>query len=129
MSFDPKVIEALAELRRYAAKYPTMGLSGRINALDNAGVFAALDEQTGYASAVEILAESAQDDVTKARHALSGGVSGLGKLERVPGTDTLRPAPETDEWTARARAIEGLRPKGRPAPCSCGGIGSGCTCD
>lgn len=169
MSFDPKVINALAELRQYAAKYPTMGLSGRINALDNAGVFAALDEQTGYASAVEILAEGAAIDMVRRsnpnvpadralqvlhntwhperaeveptrhqvqdvnrgsdyglteeegrraglgsalppRHALPGGVSRLGKLERVPGTDTLRPARQT-------------------APCSCGGVGSGCTCD
>jgi hypothetical protein len=90
MSFDPKVINALAKLRKYARQYPTMGVSSLINELDNASVFAALDEQTGYAAA-----------------------SGLGKLERVPGTDTLRPAPETDEWTARARAIEDIRPKGR----------------
>lgn len=56
MSFE-QVVQALAELRRYAATYPSMGLSGHINALDNAGVFAALDEQTDYASAEEILAE------------------------------------------------------------------------
>jgi hypothetical protein len=115
MSFDPRVIEALARLRQYAVTdhgLPT-NIKWAVQTLDDAGVFAALDEQTGYASAVEILAESAQDDVTKARHALSGGVSGLGKLERVPGTDTLRPAPETDEWTARARAIEDIRPTGR----------------
>jgi hypothetical protein len=201
MSFDPKVINALAELRQYAAKYPTMGLSSLIDTLDNAGVFAALDEQTGYASAVEILAESAIKDSAEAladfnaeylaesaaAACLCGGsldgrrggigcteqeldpaewgdttradmvrrqaiaddrtarrargldtgqeqgyaaVSRLGSLERVPGTDTLRPAPgegftqdqaralfgdaDPEEWSARARAIEGLRPKGRP---------------
>lgn len=58
-TFSPEVIAALAELRTYAGKYPSMGLSERINTLDNAGVFAALDEQTDYASAVDVLAEAA----------------------------------------------------------------------
>lgn len=113
MSFDPKVIEALAELRQYAATYPTMGLSGLINTLDNASVFAALDEQTDYASAVEILAESAAISLSRAgadldpaewgdttsadmaRHQGYAAASRLGSLERVPGTDTLRPARQT----------------------------------
>lgn len=59
MTFDPKTIEALAQLRVYTSRYPTMGVSEAINTLDNAGVFAALDEQTDYADAVDILAESA----------------------------------------------------------------------
>lgn len=63
MSFDPKVIEALAVLRTFTGSGGSQILQGQvvqaINTLDNAGVFAALDEQTDYASAEEILAESA----------------------------------------------------------------------
>lgn len=55
----PEVSEALAHLRTYAAKYPTMGLSAALNVLDNKGVFAEIDEANDYASAEEILAESA----------------------------------------------------------------------
>ena len=57
-TFSPEVIQALAGLRTYAAQYPAMGLSGLVNTLDNAGVFAALDEQTGYAAAEDVLAEA-----------------------------------------------------------------------
>lgn len=60
--YDDKVIQGLAHLRTYARKYPTMAVSESINALDNAGVFAVLDEQTDYAAAEDILA-----DVTPAR--------------------------------------------------------------
>lgn len=59
MDVTPEVSEALAHLRIYAAKYPTMGLSAALNVLDNAGVFATIDERNDYASAEEILAESA----------------------------------------------------------------------
>ncbi len=97
MTYNDETIQALAGLRAYAEKYPTMGLSGLINTLDNAGVFAALDEQTDYAPAVEILAEAAViasrpldpaewGDTTAADVARHQG------WERVPGTDTLRPA-------------------------------------
>lgn len=65
MTFSPETTEALAQLRVYASRYPTMGVSEAINALDNAGVFAALDEQTGYADAVDILAESAIRDTER----------------------------------------------------------------
>jgi hypothetical protein len=61
MAFDQKTIEALAHLRLGARC--GLGLEGDMRdafeALDNAGVFAALDEQTDYASAEDILAESA----------------------------------------------------------------------
>jgi len=57
--FAPEVLTALANLRTYAGRYPSMGLSEAINALDNAGVFAPVDEQTDYASAEELLAEGA----------------------------------------------------------------------
>jgi hypothetical protein len=75
MSFDPKVIEALAWLREFAARnrHPISMIGVEqaervvqaINALDNAGVFAALDEQTDYASAEEILAEGAAIDMVR----------------------------------------------------------------
>jgi hypothetical protein len=67
MSFDPKVIEALAELRALARSGTGMnaGIAGYFNALDNAGVFAALDEQADYASAEAILAEGAAIDMVR----------------------------------------------------------------
>lgn len=147
MDFDPKVIEALDYLRKFIAVDARAGTQQAFNTLDEAGVFAALDEAVQSDQAEAILAESARDDLEKA-------VSRLGKLERVPGTDTLQPVhehvfrsphsdeicygaewctvtyrehraePETvgqevrrmsgaDEWAARARAIESIRPKGR----------------
>lgn len=61
MDVTPEVSEALAHLRTYAAKYPTMGLSAALNVLDNKGVFAEIDEANDYASAEEILAEVAEN--------------------------------------------------------------------
>jgi len=119
-TYEPEVIEALARLRQYTEQYggnpvgtPASAMARLINELDNAGVFARLDEQADYASAEEILAESARRDVERdmgldpaewgdltradfARHQGYAAASRLGKLERVPGTDTLRPARETD---------------------------------
>lgn len=67
MSFDPKVIEALALLRTFTGPGGGQILQGQVvqavNTLDDAGVFAALDEQTDYAPAVEILAEGAAIDM------------------------------------------------------------------
>lgn len=57
--YDDKVIEALAYLRAYMAVDAQAGAQRAFNELDNAGVFADLDEQTDYASAEAILAESA----------------------------------------------------------------------
>lgn len=115
-NFDPKTIEALATLRQYAAG-ERRDVRQAFNTLDNAGVFAALDEQTDYASAEEVLADltlpetqeapllrggraldpSEWGDTTRAdmaRHQGYAAASRLGKLERVPGTDTLRPVHE-----------------------------------
>jgi hypothetical protein len=66
MGFDRKAIEALAKLREYAKLSVPVGtvphvMAKLVNTLDNAGVFAELDEQTDYASAEEILAEAALD--------------------------------------------------------------------
>jgi hypothetical protein len=60
-TFSPEVIEALAVLRDAAAHSDDISnsLARAFRTLDNAGVFAALDEQTDYAPALEILAESA----------------------------------------------------------------------
>lgn len=59
-TFSPEVITALATLREVARRNRSVTrVVDAINTLDNAGVFAALDEQTGYADAVEILAEAA----------------------------------------------------------------------
>lgn len=137
-------------------------------ALDEAGAFAALDEEADTLKATAMLAEAtAQSQLqhhrgvapqealqvlhnTWQRHRRHGrrdplaeqpretgyaAASRLGSLERVPGTDTLRPArqealPEPDEWAARARAIESLIPKGSGAPvCTCGADDDfACTC-
>lgn len=63
MTYAPEVIEALALLRTFTGpgggKYLPGQIVQAVNTLDNAGVFAALDEQTDYASATEILAEAA----------------------------------------------------------------------
>jgi hypothetical protein len=99
------VVQALANLRTYAKRYPAMGLSEAVNTLDNAGVFAALDEQTDYASAEEILAESALDDLEQK--------SGRWAVAPVPETAVSRPAGEpVKPWTASEldaadRAAEG----------------------
>lgn len=63
---DNETIVALAHLRTYAAKYPTMGLSDAVNTLDNAGVFHEIDEATDYASAEDILAESVAISLSRA---------------------------------------------------------------
>lgn len=59
MKYSDETIKALAALRTYAVRYPSMGLSEAVNTLDNEGVFAALDEQTDHASAEDILREAA----------------------------------------------------------------------
>lgn len=68
--YDDKVIKALATIREFTRREGRVLLPGQvvqaINVLDNAGIFAALDEQTDYASAEEILAESALDSVRMA---------------------------------------------------------------
>lgn len=136
MDVTPEVTEALAQLRTYAAKYPTMGLSAALNVLDNAGVFAEIDEANDYASAEEILAESAfrtLDEELGARtptgtgHDSSVCTAGpLASPSQHSGTcpawarhhnltvgEDARRASGADEWTQRARAIESIRPTGR----------------
>jgi hypothetical protein len=66
MSFDPKVINALARLRHAVMNQPPLSKVD-FETLDNAGVFAALDEQTDYASAEDILAETALKAAAEAR--------------------------------------------------------------
>jgi len=70
MSFDPKVIAALTHLR--LAARTGLGLEGSaresFEALDDAGVFAALDEQTDGAAAEGILAEQAARTLTGTGH-------------------------------------------------------------
>lgn len=83
MTYEPKVIEALARLRQIAADGAIgmfAGIARDLTTLDNAGVFAALDEQTDYASAEEILAEAAQKDVDRV----------LGDLDLAEWGDTTR---------------------------------------
>lgn len=62
MDVTPEISEALAVLRQ-AAMHRVHGMPSEfrdaINVLDNAGVFAEIDERNDYASAEEILAEAA----------------------------------------------------------------------
>jgi hypothetical protein len=57
--FDPEVVKALAYLRLHVQVDARASVKLAFDALDNAGVFAALDEQVDYAQAEDILAESA----------------------------------------------------------------------
>jgi len=57
--YDQNVITALAFLRAHAKVDARPAVQRAIETLDNAGVFATLDEQTDYASAEDILAEAA----------------------------------------------------------------------
>ena len=51
MTYDDSTVQALRTLRQVAyAAHSYAGIAEAINQLDNAGVFAALDEQTGYDS-------------------------------------------------------------------------------
>jgi Txe/YoeB family toxin of Txe-Axe toxin-antitoxin module len=67
MTHNDDVIRALATLRTFTGAHGHM-LPGQIvqaiNVLDNAGVFAALDEQTDYVTAAEMAAESAAISAT-----------------------------------------------------------------
>lgn len=61
MTYSDETIKALAWIRKATSEgmLRTSKLGDAFRTLDNAGVFAALDEQTDYASAEEILAEIA----------------------------------------------------------------------
>jgi hypothetical protein len=60
MTYSDETIKALAVLRSITSEdRERPEVIAAFNTLDNSGVFAALDEQTDYASATEILAESA----------------------------------------------------------------------
>lgn len=106
--YSDETIRALADLRVYAGRYPSMGLSEAINTLDNAGVFADLDEQTDYTPAVEILAESARKSVDEA----------LGALDPAEWGDTTR----ADQF-ARQTGVDDpadIAAAVRRANCNCG---------
>lgn len=76
MAYDQKTIEALATLR--LASRTGLDLDGPVreafDTLDNAGVFAALDEQNDYASAEDILSDTERN---RARAVARGIFAGL----------------------------------------------------
>lgn len=119
MTFDRQTIEALDYLRKFLAVDARAGTQQAFETLDNAGVFSALDEQTDYASAEDILAEAAYDitpvdpaewgDTTRADMARHQGL-GDGRHRRVPVDEPLYGA-------EAVRMIEALRPKGRFHDC------------
>lgn len=59
MDVTPEVSRALAVLRALAANDPSGPLTRAVDTLDNAGLFSEIDEANDYATAEEILAESA----------------------------------------------------------------------
>jgi hypothetical protein len=61
MAYSNEAIEALAWLRKGWDGDNSERAITAFETLDNAGVFKALDEQTGYAPAEEILARSEDD--------------------------------------------------------------------
>lgn len=63
MDVTPEISRALAEVRMYAAGQ-NRDIRQALNTLDDAGVFAEIDEHNEYASAEEILAEAAVQSVT-----------------------------------------------------------------
>lgn len=125
--YDQNVITALANLRTYAAKYTQMRISDAINDLDNAGVFAAVDEQTGYASAEDVLAEhalmSAAGVLLHHEDRSYGYVPAADRLATLTYPTTGDGSPATD-LARSARMIDSLRPKGRPV-CTCPATAAG----
>jgi hypothetical protein len=87
MNYSDETIQALAELRGMALGQ--VGMSGKvawlINTLDNAGVFAALDEQAETYSAEEILVEVARRGPVVLPMTGSAPVPAR-RLEKVEGT-------------------------------------------
>ena len=61
MDVTPEISQALAVLRSFAKKAGPSPIREAIDVLDNAGVFAEIDEHNDYASAEEILAEAAME--------------------------------------------------------------------
>lgn len=122
MSFDPETIPALALLRKFTGpdggRTPQGAVVQALRVLDRAGVFAVLDEQADTERAEAALAEAVAQEQLKHHPGVApeealqvlhntwqrehrngrrdplASVSRPGKLERVPGTDTLRPAHE-----------------------------------
>lgn len=56
--FSDEAVAALATLRTYVERYPTMGVSAALSILDRAGAFAAIDEQADSPRVEGLLAES-----------------------------------------------------------------------
>lgn len=133
--FNQQTIDALAQLRHSAATHTNLpaNVQWAINTLDDAGVFAALDEQTDYASAEDILAESAAMEQTKHHR----GIRPEESLQVLHNTWNRRGdnghrvmvrkctcgqaaeshvslhAGTCPVWTQVARTVDSLRPKGR----------------
>lgn len=107
MTYSDETIKALATLRQCAEQ----GRSGAplweaINTLDNAGVFAALDEQADYASAVDVLAEAAVATCL-CGGSFDGRRGGIGCTEREPD-----PAEWGDTTAADVARRQGLTADG-----------------
>jgi hypothetical protein len=121
--FEQQTIEALAGLRNLAhgkdaGVYVTTAQVARlVDQLDNAGVFAALDEQTDYASAEDILAEAAAQEQLKHHRGIAPGEAlqvlhnTWQRHHRHGRRDPLTPAPGQGFTQAQARALFGDGPE------------------
>lgn len=136
MSYSNDVIEALARLRDAAASSDDISnvLARAFQKLDNAGVFAALDEQTDYAAAETVLAETylaglreqTPDPAEVGRHRRIPVDEPLVGAEAERMRDALRRAVAVEETREDIAALETFGPVGRtaaPRPrrdCNCG---------
>lgn len=93
MDVTPVISEALAVLRNFAKKAGPSPIREAINVLDDAGVFAGVDEHNDYASAEEILAEAAGADTASLDPAEWGDTTREDLLRRQgPAAQALTPA-------------------------------------
>lgn len=122
-AFTPEVITALATLRDVARRNRSVTrVVDAINTLDNAGVFAALDEQTDYADAESILAEAACTAAARARtqdEAEWGDTTTADMAAHQAETDR-RMSSELDAADRRAEGRLGRRALGLESPHSPG---------
>ncbi len=97
MRYSDTTINALALLRSRGHELPA-GLRAAFAELDNAGVFAALDEQTEYASAENILSETYRAGLE---------AQAVGRHRRIPVDEPLVGA-EADRMREALRPGQGL---------------------
>jgi hypothetical protein len=119
--FDAEIVKALARLRHAALNQPALSKVD-FDALDNAGVFAALDEQADCAQAEDILAESAAMSAVahtnippaEALQVLHNTWNRGGRVTvQARAKRAVKAQMEETDLAQAARMVDSLRPKGR----------------